>query len=280
MCIAVYKPEGIKLDEDIVRRCWNNNPHGGGFAYRDEAGKIEVVRGFMKLRKFMRAWNKIDNEAYDMILHFRWATHGTTTPDNTHPFPLTGGALAHNGVLSCMPNEKLRSDTRVFAEDFIEPMMKYHPAFGTLPYEKKWLEDVIGHSKVLLMTEQDTIIANEKLGVWDLGCWFSNDDYKFDTYRQEYMYGTCQGYQEYAYAGMGGGRTTDLRTLPTGSRGRIMTYDYKSGSLKERYVGEVEPRETVVKGLLPEPRPLDPSVDMDYYGDEDYVRRWNEHFGD
>ena len=34
MCIAIVKPAGTVISEDVLKQCFENNPDGAGFAYR------------------------------------------------------------------------------------------------------------------------------------------------------------------------------------------------------------------------------------------------------
>jgi glutamine amidotransferase len=121
-------------------------------------------------------------EGYAMW-HARFATHGTTTVDNCHPFRVGKDErtyLAHNGILPIIePQGDTRSDTRIFAEDLL-------PAIGgvaSLDNEQviNLLDDFTTGSKVCVLTihpdakYQCYLFHKEKGWEDDSGVWWSND---------------------------------------------------------------------------------------------------------
>lgn len=133
MCIIVYKPQNVEMPAKTVwQNCWSANHDGIGLMYRDN-GKVQIKKGFMTLESFENALEnlkkKADLNALDLVVHFRFATHGTVNPGNCHPFPVTENlkrmqeveltatrALAHNGILhKYAPPKSLKvSDTMYF----------------------------------------------------------------------------------------------------------------------------------------------------------------------
>jgi len=187
MCIIVLKPKHRKMPSlEIMENCFSANPDGSGFMYRDD-GKIHIVKGFMSLADLLDAINlvndTIDLRATDVCLHFRITTHGSSTPANCHPFPLsndiqdlkalsiiTDRAIAHNGILhdyGKMTNASSdMSDTMYFAkmlsgvnDRFISNVISAH-SHG---------------SKFVLMTGKKTLSFGMKKYK---GLWYSNDSYK------------------------------------------------------------------------------------------------------
>ena len=54
MCIIIVKNSRMDLpDKEILKRCWNKNPHGAGFMYNYNDVVI-IKKGFMFLMIFMK----------------------------------------------------------------------------------------------------------------------------------------------------------------------------------------------------------------------------------
>lgn len=127
MCVIIHKPENCQIDLDILDDCYFHNPDGFGLTYLDrKSGKLIVKRGMCSRSKIKRVFQKYnqESEGAEMLLHFRYATHGHVDKDNCHPFrgqlytptePNFGQhfTLVHNGVIhSLQPRYEHWSDTR------------------------------------------------------------------------------------------------------------------------------------------------------------------------
>ena len=175
MCVAIYKPEKVQLTKRDMGKCFHANPDGVGFSYI-EGGVAKIHKGFFHFKEFWKAFKAYQSR--ECIVHFRWATHGATNVDNCHPFVLAnGGALIHNGIIdwadSSIPQDP-RSDTRIFVEDFLNPMIQEGTSIHA-PEVRQDIENAIGPTnKMILLYEEDVIILNQGLGSWHNGAWFSN----------------------------------------------------------------------------------------------------------
>lgn len=173
MCLAIVKkPEGVVPDLRLSNG-WNNNRDGAGFAYV-RSGKVVISKGYMVRDEFMAAYKKAaeENPASTFLIHFRIKTAGSTTVDNTHPFPVPTGALIHNGHFFTPSNSAGPSDTNIFAEG-IGKLLKSKTEWFL---SKDKVEKLIGRgSKVaLLFDDGDHLILNESAGAWDDSVWYSN----------------------------------------------------------------------------------------------------------
>ena len=190
MCMLCVIPPGVIPSREKLENSALNNPHGFGFAIIvPEEHRIirertmnadESVNRFLELRTYYP-------DGYAMW-HARYATHGSQTVLNCHPFVVGNDDrtyLGHNGILdiTIAPKDD-RSDTRVFAEDLL-------PAIGgvsALDNDHVWrmLEDYTTGSKVCILTVDPTAkhqcyLLNEKAGkVDETGVWWSNDSCKLD----------------------------------------------------------------------------------------------------
>lgn len=109
MCVIVHKPESVKIDKRTVKEMFHANPHGCGLAYFADDGMVEIVKGLMDFKSAWRAINSLNH--LELVIHFRWATHGPTSKAMTHPFSLredptesesdqwSESVLFHNGVI-------------------------------------------------------------------------------------------------------------------------------------------------------------------------------------
>lgn len=194
MCIAIFKPEGVKIEKEVLENCFINNDDGAGYAVMLKRG-MKVKKGFFEFDRFYQSFScHMDCQA---IIHFRIATHGTIEETSCHPFVIDKKvAVCHNGILSNMPGVyseyigssrfkkdltpvDLRSDTQIFCDDILTPLIKEHPGFWRTGSGKRLIELAIGPSNKLIMLDSmgNAVIFNEDKGVWDDDCWFSNTSY-------------------------------------------------------------------------------------------------------
>jgi predicted glutamine amidotransferase len=123
------------IDRFVIDDCFAHNPDGFGLTYRHPfSGELIVKRGMANARAIFRhvARHIEESNGAEMLLHFRFATHGVTDKTNCHPFrgqfwnfndesgdtlrcePFT---LVHNGVIHGLDIRNPDwSDTREFVE--------------------------------------------------------------------------------------------------------------------------------------------------------------------
>jgi len=159
------------------------NKDGWGIAWAKK-GKLKIVRGFTQDGLIAQA-TKLSS--YPALIHLRWATHGTVCKGNCHPFMVTDDiAFAHNGVLASPDTGKneidgVYSDTRLFSEFALAPMMKESPKlFDNLGF--RYLMDTLatesGSRFGFLRKDGSWWISGEDDGEWTDGVWYSNSSYK------------------------------------------------------------------------------------------------------
>lgn len=203
MCLLTFIPDYVSPDLERFAIAAKNNPDGFGFSILEKDGFLtghgmnfsEVANKFIDLR------TKHQGPA---IFHFRWATHGSETVENCHPFYLgqdPTSMMGHNGILPVkIQAGDDRSDTRVFAQD-IMPAVGGITALDDDDYYKRLSAWATGSKLVFLTNNEDTkhdwYIINEKDGHWDKDMWWSNHSYEQRTY-------SYSSYSSYGY-GYGGG---------------------------------------------------------------------------
>lgn len=219
---------------DILKRCWDNNPDGAGYAFNTD-NVVCIKKGFMTFDAF---WNSISEaqKRYDfkkcgVLIHFRIATHGGVIPAMTHPFPIVDddGALSkleyvsdyaviHNGIISLTGakarSEKAMSDTAVFIRDYLSKIAQNRQWFKRRA-NMELIEKLID-SKMAILNTRGEIITTSGF-TEDGGVLYSNSTYK--DFRQKktkyfYNYDYDEGYygREYGYNYLYGGGYRDYRS--------------------------------------------------------------------
>lgn len=219
MCIIVVVENGKELpDENILRKCWDNNSHGAGFMYND-GDTVNIRKGFMTFEDFMLSLKVsrgiyTEKELQDMsfVLHFRIKTSGTVNAACCHPFPLdddvnhlmetflsTDVGIAHNGVIQGMETSLTVSDTMSYIMEFLIPLKKAIPDFQHNETALKMVDVTITGSRMAFLTP-DGIVT--RVGKWytEDGIHYSNETYKVDriTYSSYGNSYDLSGYQSNA----------------------------------------------------------------------------------
>ena len=189
MCMLCVVSPGVIPEREKLENSALNNPHGFGFAIViPEEHRIicersmdadESINRFLLLRE-----QYITGYA---MWHARYATHGSRTVLNCHPFVVGNDErtyLAHNGILDIkIPDKDDRSDTRMFAESLL-------PAMGgvsALDNDHVWemVSDYASGSKICILTvdpnaKHQCYLINESSGKEVDGVWWSNDSCYLD----------------------------------------------------------------------------------------------------
>jgi hypothetical protein len=187
MCLLTFLPENVQPDLDALACGAQYNQDGHGFALVD--GRELIVRHGMNAAKLIDTFAALRRERPHgpALFHSRYATHGTRTLANCHPFTVGGDqrtVLAHNGILPTVvqPGRRdRRSDTRIAAEDFLSvDMLRLRRHRLALD---RWMTP---DNKIVLLTvdrrfRRQAYILNEQAGIWHRGIWYSNQDYRPET---------------------------------------------------------------------------------------------------
>jgi hypothetical protein len=190
MCIAIAKPEGIELTEDVLRNSHSSNRDGAGFAYIEPAGvaphflekpEVCIEKGYFDYDHFREAFEP--HKLKRCLIHFRVATHKNVDGKNCHPWRVNDDLVfIHNGTIGFLPTggDDNLSDTGNFNGQIVQPSIGDFPRFY-MTRQFKWLVEnsIAGHNKLVFMDRDGNFVfIHEDKGKWDQGVWFSNDSYR------------------------------------------------------------------------------------------------------
>lgn len=150
MCILIVKPAGANIPPlQLMSRYAKRNPHGFGYATADKVYKT------LSFAKFINEIARED-ERQPMLIHFRYATHGSTVQENCHPFKdeQTGVAFAHNGILPITPMGDMTDSETAFRGLFLPHIEKSGIHSKALADE---VYNILGASKVAFINKRGQI---------------------------------------------------------------------------------------------------------------------------
>lgn len=150
MCILIVKPAGAALPpQHLLSKYAKRNPHGYGYATANKVYKS------LSYSAFMRQLSKED-PTQPMLIHMRYATHGSKVRENCHPFKdeVTGVAFAHNGILPVRPLGDMTDSETAFRLYFQPKLSKsgiYSCSLANAVY------NILGGSKVAFIDPEGHI---------------------------------------------------------------------------------------------------------------------------
>lgn len=215
MCVIVQKPQNIDLpDDDILKKCFEKNPHGSGILlFRKDSNILEIHKGMMTFDDFKKTFDSLNIQKEDeAVFHFRITTSGGTSAENCHPFPIsalinqlkateitTPRAFVHNGILGNGDETLKISDTQKFVRD----VMSRDEISNFLDDEEvqKYIEKLAGYGNKFYVADAEKKVF-KRFGNWteDSGLYFSNMLWK-NTYKNNYSRSYQHGsyYNDYPY---------------------------------------------------------------------------------
>ena len=196
MCIAILNKKSATLKKQILKNCWDNNGDGAGILYIDDNKKMSFVKEMKDFDKFYNSYIDIKKKygkKNNVVLHFRISTHGEINETNCHPFLVDEYCgFVHNGMIYNAPINKKYSDTYMFNEVILKKMpVGFENDENILDMIELYIGQ--GSKLVFLNADNEYTIVNEKAGVWDNDCWFSNTSYK--TVNNWYDFGGVKKYK-------------------------------------------------------------------------------------
>lgn len=191
MCVIVYKPEGVLLPkDDVLEECFLSNPDGAGWMMRTRDDRVLIRKGYMNIDDLLDSIHGIRHlDDRELVIHFRWATHGSKSQGNTHPFPITKKknmlrslsticdyALMHNGIINDVKNkDSTLSDTMCLVKLIA----------GSNEFTK-YVQSTLKLGKYIIMDRRETRMYGKFIKEND--CFFSNTSFRMDYLNQIQSY--------------------------------------------------------------------------------------------
>ena len=185
MCLIVHRPtsrkrkrRGSHVPNNVITYNARMNPDGFGIAWRGPGGMqyTKFGPGADGFAAFEETLKRIDlDPSIEYVAHFRKATHGPACERLSHPFvyrdPSEGTVLVfHNGIINGLSIPQGESDTSAFVKQVLAQMgSRWWTNKGT----RKAVEMAVGWSRLLIMTERETIRLNQEDWKQQGGLWYS-----------------------------------------------------------------------------------------------------------
>lgn len=164
MCVIIYKPAGAELPtKELLIKAHRRNPHGCGFCTPTQSYKGLSLRSFLSKIKTVDA-----NEP--LLIHFRFATHGSVKRSNCHPFhdTETNTFFMHNGILNVRSYNDM-TDSECAFESYIKPLL--HHGIDSYQIEIA-VHRIISYSKFAFMQGSKVRLFGDYIYYED--CYYSN----------------------------------------------------------------------------------------------------------
>lgn len=184
MCLIIANPSGLHVPDAYIDNAYSTNHDGFGIMWAKD-NELKLKRGLFPRSQIHDILEEFHAYETPYVAHFRFATHGKTTTNNCHPFPIVddlgGIAMVHNGTLSGNEwRDSIRSDTSLLADKIKRHVL--HGEFSSvdlfdleIPVIRERYQASVGTDKLVFMNGLgDVNILNEKYGHWLDGVWYSN----------------------------------------------------------------------------------------------------------
>lgn len=164
MCVIIYKPKGALMpSKSLLDKAQRFNPHGCGFCT-----PTKTYRG-LSYAEFTKKLKQVGDEP--VLIHFRFATHGSLKKTNCHPFydKKTDTYFMHNGILP-INSENDMTDSEIAFRQILQPTIKDYGLSSPELIEE--VDEIIGFSKFAFMQNEEVNIYGD-FRLYE-GCYFSN----------------------------------------------------------------------------------------------------------
>jgi hypothetical protein len=179
MCLIAYSPTKAAIPAAVIDAAMTRHPDGFGLMWRDATGLHTKAFAPKDRAPFKALLAKVNRPGVEYAAHFRFATSGPKDVAMAHPYtyedpdPEVGTvAVMHNGIINIAHDRNRESDTAAFVRLVLARLPSRwwtEPAFTFL------VGEAIGWSRLVLMTETETVNLQERDGTWDGGVWYSSE---------------------------------------------------------------------------------------------------------
>lgn len=167
MCVIIYKPASKDFPSiDILDRAYRRNPHGCGLV---SPSVFYKGLSYASFKKYLKECTKEE----PLLIHFRYATHGSVKKSNCHPFydKETETYFMHNGIMGGIQPLKDKTDSECAFRWILQPYIKMYGLDSKDFFETA--NQVRGfHSKFAFMQNGNVKLSGEFFHYQD--CYFSN----------------------------------------------------------------------------------------------------------
>lgn len=195
MClIAIVQDEEHRPSRTMIDKAWNENPHGGGIAWREGEGKNAVVR-WKKGLDLIEMQQMIKDLPMPFIPHFRKKSVGEITKTMCHPFEVSldaslelegetkGYVFFHNGTWQKWDDFTLDTAMKSGAK---LPDGKWSDTRAMA-----WLSSVLGFGFLEIIGAKGIAFSPTKVKVFEGNGWFKHEgiwvsNLLFDTAKNGY----------------------------------------------------------------------------------------------
>lgn len=178
MCVLVVCEAGHALpSREVLKAMHRANPHGMGFA-----SKSLHYKG-MNFERFYQRLQFVPQDE-NVIIHFRYATHGSVCAKNCHPFKKGSIWFAHNGILDIEPDGDM-TDSETAFRNILYPVAR---EYGVFSQElAATVDEVIGYSKFAFLDKKGNVMMFGNFEQYH-GLWCSNMNWMRYLYRPAYSW--------------------------------------------------------------------------------------------
>ena len=121
MCLIIETRKNILIPKRVMEDMFKKNDDGYGLMYLKDGVVVgEKYQGKTVDELYERY---IATRNYEPYIHLRMKTHGDINEGQSHPFDCGHGVwLMHNGVMDTQGDDKTKSDTWYFANEYLRPI--------------------------------------------------------------------------------------------------------------------------------------------------------------
>ena len=180
MDLIISKPLGATIPSEHIRAARSLYEHGFGIMFV-EHDKVQVIKGRFELDEVEQLIGLYDR--HELVCHFRYCTSGAINDENCQPLKVLsrddGDPLdlyvVHDGILHSVHVDHERSDSRVFANDYLRPLLRKNPDLLFREDFQSLLSKAVGTNNKLIFMDHTgrTIAINEASGFREDGMWYS-----------------------------------------------------------------------------------------------------------